>query len=277
MEAYSEIIDAFKKFNPRAIALFGSYGMGLQDRYTHDVDVVVYVERIPDAKTRKKITSSLSDGSIPTIAFPYDADFFVRKYEFYEIVFKSCSQMESGISKLLEGQSDCESEVAIFVQYAKALYDDGWFGVQKRRLCRYPRKLLEKNLFLHLFSAFRRVHYYDRAFNKRKQPYWAELCINEGVESLIRAVFAANKTYYGKQKWAEVQLKHFTLKPRNFEHRITGIMKSRDIRAYEKLALDVFRMCKKHYPKECADALNLDSKLTEVDDFIESRKTASKQ
>ena len=82
MEKYSDILKGVKKFNPRAVALFGSYGMSLQDKYSHDVDVVVYVDRIPNAKAKEAVFSSFSDNSIPTISLPYDVDIFARKQEF---------------------------------------------------------------------------------------------------------------------------------------------------------------------------------------------------
>ena len=88
---------------------------------------------------------------------------------------------------------------------------------------------------------------------------------------MIHAVFAANKTYYGKYKWAEVQCRRFKLKPKDFEQRLLHVMKSRVVTAYE-LALDVCSLCEKHYPKECADVIALDSRLSEIDDYIESQK-----
>jgi len=272
MKKYSDIIEGFKKFNPRAVALFGSYGMDLQDKYSHDIDVVVYVDRIPNTKTREAVFSSFSDRSIPTVSFPYDADIFARKQEFCEVAFKQCQKIESDVSELVEGKGDHEEEVAIFVYYTKVLYDDGWLKAQKTRIKKYPQKLLATNLFSFLFSALRQVHYYDRAINKRKQLYWAELCIDEGLSSLIHAVFAANKTYYGKYKWAEVQCRDFKLKPKDFEQRLLHVMKSRDATAYERLALDVCILCQKYYPKEYADVVALDSRLFQIDDYIESQK-----
>ncbi len=53
MKKYSDIIEGFNKFNPRAVALFGSYWMDLQDKYSHDIDVVVYVDRIPNKRPKK--------------------------------------------------------------------------------------------------------------------------------------------------------------------------------------------------------------------------------
>ena len=269
---YSDIIEAFKQFGPRAIALWGSYGMGLRDKYSHDVDIVVYVNRLPNKKTKERIFSTLSDESVPMVPLPYDGNFFSRKNEICEVVFKLCSNIESDVSGLLGGQCGCENNIAIFINYTKPLYDDGWLANQKKKIHKYPKRLLASNLFSSLFSALRQIHYYDRGINKRKQPYWAELCINEGLDSLIRAVFAANKTYYGKAKWAEVQYRNFKFKPKNFERRIVGVMKSRNIRSYKHLVLDVCAMCKKHYPNECADVVNIDSRLLEIDKYIESKK-----
>jgi len=269
---YSKVVSGLMKFNPRAIAFFGSYGMGLQDKYSHDVDIVVYVDRIPDMKTRDAVFSSLSDGSIPTVSFPYDVDIFGRDDEFCEVAFKQCRKIELDVSRLIEGKRDHEEEVAIFVYYTKVLYDDGWLNAQKTRIQEYPKKLLASNLFSFLFSALRQAHYYDRAIEKRKQPYWAESCVNEGLNALIHAVFAANKTYYGKYKWAEVQSRNFGLKPKNFEQRLVHVMERRDVTAYKRLALDICTMCEKYYPKESADVLALDARLSEIDAYIESRK-----
>jgi hypothetical protein len=88
----------------------------------------------------------------------------------------------------------------------------------------------------------------------------------------MHAVFAANKTYYGKYKWAEVQCRDFRLKPKDFEQRLVRVMKSRDVTAYERLALEVCTLCQKYYPKECADIVGLDSRLGQIDDYIESQK-----
>jgi predicted nucleotidyltransferase len=272
MKKYSDILEGFKKLNPRAIALFGSYGMDLQDKYSHDIDVVVYADEIPNTKTKEAVFSSFSDRSIPTVPFPYDVDIFARKQEFCEVAFRQCQKIDFDVSELVEGESDREEEVAIFVYYTKVLYDDGWLNAQKARMKEYPQKLLATNLFSFLFSALRQVHYYDRAIKKRKQPYWAELCLNEGLSSLVHAVFAANKTYYGKNKWAEVQCRDFKLKPKDFEQRLLHVMKTRDVTAYERLALDVCTLCQKCYPKECADVVALDSRLSQIDDYIESQE-----
>ena len=272
MTKYSELIEGLKKFNPRAIALLGSYGMSLQDQYSHDVDIVVYSNRIPNTKTREAVFSYISDDSIPAIPFPYDVDIFAREREFCEVAFKRCQKVELEVSQLFEGKRDHEEEVAIFVYYTKVLYDDGWLSAQKAGIKEYPQRLLATNLSSLLFSALRQVHYYNRAINKRKQPYWAELCINEGLNSLMHAVFAVNKTYYGKYKWAEVQCRNFKLKPKNFEQRLLRVMKSRDVIAYKQLALDVCTLCQKYYPKECANVVALDSRLCNIDDYIESHK-----
>ena len=246
--------------------------MGLQDNYSHDVDIVVYADRMPNRKTKEAVFSSLSDDSIQTVSFPYDVDIFAKEHEFCEVVFKRCRKIESDVSELVEGKRDREEEVAIFLHYTKALYDDGWLNAQKARIRDYPQKLLATNLYSYLFSALRQVHYYDRAIEKRKQPYWAELCLNEGLNSLMHAVFAANKTYYGKYKWAEVQCRNFKLKPKDFEQRLVRVMKNREVTAYERLVLDVCTLCQKYYPKECADAVALDSNLCHIDDYIELQK-----
>lgn len=272
MENYFDIIKEFRIFKPRAIALWGSYGMGFQDKFSHDIDIVVYVDQLPSKRIRGHTFSALSDGSIPQISLPYDANFFPRKNEICEVVFKLCSDMESRVLGLLEGQRNCEKDVAMYIYYTKALYDDGWLAMQKKKVQKYPKRLLKANLFSSLFSALRQIHYYDRGLNKRKQPYWAELCINEGLDSLIHALFAANKRYYGKSKWAEVQYRNFRIKPKNFERRIVSVMKSRDIGSYKRLALDVCAMCKKYYPNECANVVDIDSKLLKIDDYIESKK-----
>jgi len=275
LKRYSRVIEEFKKFNPRAIALFGSYGMGLQDKYSHDLDIVVYTDRIPNTNTKKAVFSSICDTSISTVPFPFSIDAFPKQDEFCEVVFKQCRRIELAVSQLVEGNGDNEEEVAIFVYYTKVLYDDGWLKAQKARIGKYPQKLLATTLFSALFSALREAHYHDRAINKRHEPYWAELCINEGLSLLMHAVFAANKTYYGKHKWAEVQCRGFKLKPKNFEQKLLHVMKSRDIAAYQRLALDICTLCQKHYPRECGDVVALDSKLAHIDDYIESQKMTS--
>jgi hypothetical protein len=88
----------------------------------------------------------------------------------------------------------------------------------------------------------------------------------------MHAVFAANKMYYGKCKWAEVQSRSFKLKPEDFERRLLHLMKARDVSAYKQLALDVCTLCRNYYPNECPDVLALDARLSDIDDYIESRK-----
>jgi len=271
----AELIGGLRKFSPRAVALFGSYGMGFQDKYTHDVDIVVYTDRIPPPNDKKRLLSILADGSIPAISFPFDVDIFAREKEFCEVMFKSCRTIELCVSQLVDGRRDREEEVAIFVHFTKALFDDGWLNSQRTRIKNYPQKLLAANLSFFLFDALRQVHYHHRALKKRRQRYWAELCINEGLGSLMHAVFAANKTYYGKYKWAEVQCRAFKIKPKDFEQRLLHVMKSRDISAYERLALDVCSLCQKRYPNECGDVIALDSKLSDIDKYIESQKALS--
>ena len=272
MNDYSEVVKGLKKFSPRALAFSGSYGMGLQDNYSHDVDIVVYTDRTPTMKTKEEVFASLSDDSIPTLSFPYDVDIFGRADEFHEVAFKRCRRIESEVAQLVQGKRGHEEEVAIFVYYTKILYDDGWLNAQKARIRDYPQKLLATNLSSCLFSALRQVHYYERAIKKRKQPYWAEICINEGLNALMHAIFAANRTYYGKYKWTEVQCRNFKVKPQDFERRLVHVMRSRSINAYRRLVLDVCTVCQRFFPQECADVVALDSRLSSIDDHIESKK-----
>jgi predicted nucleotidyltransferase len=148
---YSKVIKGLKRFNPRAIAFFGSHGMGLQDNYSHDVDIVVYVDQIPNIRAKEAVFSSLYDGSIPKTSFPYDVDIFGRSDEFCEVAFKQCRKIELNVSRLIEGKRGYEEEVAVFVYYTKVLYDDGWLSIQKARVKEYPQKLLATNLFSSLF------------------------------------------------------------------------------------------------------------------------------
>lgn len=259
----------FKTFKPRSIAFWGSYGMGLNDRFTHDVDIVVYVDRLPPQRIRNQVFTSLSDRSLKTIQFPFEADFFVHKRKFYEITFKACFEMASCVRGLLKGKTSAEDEVAMFLHYTKPLLDDGWMATQKQLIKQYPETLLKSNLFLHLFTALRNVHYFERAIHKRKQALWAEFCINEGLESLTHSVFAANKTYYPKRKWAEVELRKLRHKPKGFDQSLIAIMHNRDFKAYKRLVLNVCKFCESRYPNECSKVMEIDSKLAHVDEIIE--------
>jgi hypothetical protein len=276
MDEMKKMLSAFKTFKPRGVALWGSYGLGLNDQFTHDVDIVIYVNQLPLQSVKKKVFAALSDVSIQTVAFPYkEADFFVYRYKFYEITFKLCSDMEAEVERLRDGESQTESNVAMFLHYTKPIFDDGWMIAQKERVKRYPDRLMESNLFLHLFLALRNVHYYERAINKRKQPLWAEFCINEGLESLVKAVFAANKTYYAKKKWAEIQLRKLKNKPDNFDQKLIAIMHSRNFREYKQFVSDVCSFYVHLYPHICADITKIDAKLTRIDEIIESNNAKS--
>ena len=246
--------------------------MGLNDRFTHDVDVVVYADKMPDTKLKSRVFSSLSDKSIPMVDFPWSADFFPHKKQFFEVVFRSCDDLEQSVKGLLEGDGASENDAAIFIQYTKSIFDDGWLAGQKRIIADYPQKLLQTNLYLHLFNAWRQVHYYDRAQRKRNQPFLAELCINEGTESMLRALFAANKIYFGKEKWAEVQARSFKLKPKDFDERLVKVMKNRSIDDYKALLQDVSALLKQKFPKECGGVQEVDANLYEIDEFIEAAK-----
>jgi hypothetical protein len=117
----------------------------------------------------------------------------------------------------------------------------------------------------------------------RRETFWLNVLgrLKPGVDhrrteselnSLMQAIFAANKAYYGKDKWAEVQCKSFKIKPKNFEQRLLRVIKNRDITTYKRLVLDVCGLCQKYYPQECADVVALDSRLSNIDDYIESQK-----
>ena len=270
MEDFADIAKSLKQFEPRAIALWGSYGLGLNDRFTHDVDIVVYVDKMPDKKTKKRVFAALSDGSVPMVELPWEADFFPHKRLLCEVVFKSCAELEENSTYLLDGDYRAEDDAANFIQYTKPIFDDGWLAAQKDRIKAYPPKLLKMNIYLHLFNAWRQVHYYDRAQAKRKQPFWAELCINEGTESIIRTLFAANHAYYGKEKWAEVQARSFELKPNGFDEQLVKLMRSRQLEDYKQLLEDVSSFLEQHFPKECAGVQKTDAKLTEIDELIEA-------
>lgn len=66
-----------------------------------------------------------------------------------------------------------------------------------------------------------------------------------------------------------MQRRDFKLRPKDFEQRPLHVMKSRDVAGYEQLARDVCILSQKYYPKKYADIVALDSRLSQIDDYIE--------
>ena len=263
----TDIVDGLKRFNPKAIAFWGSYGLGLNDKYTHDVDITVYVTKLPSKNSRQRLLGELSERSLN---LPYGGDFFIRD-KIYEITFILSKDIEKKVKSLKEGDSTVENDVAVFVYETKIIYDTGWLKLHKSKIRVYPQALFERNLKQNLLLAFRKIHHHNRALNKRKQPIWAEYVINRGINYLIRTIFALNKTYYGKDKWIENQMSKFKIKPRNFEKNITQLLKTRDMQLYKNLVKDVFDLCKKYYPKESDSVFQIDKQLQKIDAQAELR------
>ncbi len=263
------IVNELRKFNPKAIALWGSYGMGVQDRFTHDVDIVVYVDKTPNKELKKKILQKLAMGKL---SLPWGGDFFVRDNEIYEITFIICKDIEQKIKDIKIGRTYGENDIAIFVVGTRTLYDTGWLKSQKTKAMAYPQELFRSVFKENLLLSFRKIHHYNRALNKRNQPLWAQYVINRGVNYLVRTIFAANKKYYGKDKWIEYEMSKFKIKPKRFEQKLVELLKARDIKLYEQLVKEVYNICKKHYPKESKEVFETDRQLQKLDAEIELKK-----
>ncbi|MAG47723.1 hypothetical protein CL617_03885 [archaeon] len=268
-----EVVKEFKKFKPKAIALWGSYGMGLNDKFTHDIDIAIYVNKLPTQSSKKPIFSKLSDSNLK---LPWEGDFFIKNYEIYEIKFIQCNDIEQKIKDLKKGKNDFENNIAVFIRDTKIIYDTNWLIKLKNKIKKYPNKLFKNNFNENLTLAFRKIHHYDRALNKRAKPLWAQYIINRGTNYLIRTIFAANKTYYGKDKWLEYEINKFKIKPKNFEKNLIKLLKSRDISYYKKLVYEVYNTYKKHYPKEVARILEVEKSLQKIDAQIELSKESNR-
>jgi hypothetical protein len=266
------VVKELLKFRPKAIALWGSYGMGLSDKYTHDVDVVIFIDDFPKKDIKQKIFDKISDKSVK---LPFNGDFLIVDGIIYEIRFIFCREAEKAVIGIKKGDDSKENFVAVFLKNTKTLYDRGWLENQLKAIRTYPNKLLESNIRLNLYMSLKQYDYFEREL-KRRKPIYAEYTINEAVHNLIRVIYALNKHYYGKSKWVESEMKNFKIKTADFEMKILKILKTRDIELYRKLSMQVFSLCKRKYPKLSEEIYTSYKNSMNYDKQIEA-KNESKQ
>jgi hypothetical protein len=255
------------EFRPSAIALWGSHGMGLNDKYTHDVDVLVFVDSLPKGQAKHKILSKLSDKSVK---LPFNGDFVLVDGKIYEILFKTCREAEKAVAKMKDGDISMENFVAVYIKNTKALYDSGWLRRQLNTVSKYPEKLLESVIRYNLYMGLKQYDYFKREL-KRKKPICAEYMINEGIGNLVKLVYALNRCYYGKSKWIEAEMGNFSTKPAGFQRSILKVIKTRDIEMYRKLSMRVFSLCKKKYPKLSEEMYKTYENSLKYDEQVEKK------
>ena len=238
----------------KAIVIAGSVGRGFADKYS-DVDLTVYVSKIPPKTKRKKLWGCFD---IKRDDHPFDLiDILTVHNKKVEIMYESFNSMGKKINVFKEGNRWVMDDLATDVINTKILYDPknlikNWRKERKK----YPDKVGE--------DIIRELQGVASIFNRLKNPVlrkdwvYVNFGVEEGLKRLWLSWFALNKIPEEKApKWAKQKLKKIKIKPKNVYKKLEEISKlgnekngfEKKLKLLSDLCLETLRLCKKYYPK----------------------------
>jgi predicted nucleotidyltransferase len=238
----------------KAIVIAGSVGRGFSDRYS-DVDLTVYVNKIPSKTKRKKLWESFD---IKRDDHPFDLiDILTIHNEKVEVMYEDFNSMNKKVKVFKEGNRKVIDDLATDIINTKILYDPknlikNW----KRKLKKYPDKIGE--------DIIRELQEVVNIFKLLKNPIlrkdwvYVNFGIGKGLKSLWLSWFALNKIpEENAPKWAKQKLKKLKIKPKNAYKKLEEISKlgnrktgfEKKLNLLSDLCLETLKLSKKYYPK----------------------------
>jgi len=250
-----KVVKTLKKLkNVKAIGLYGSIAMGFADKYTEDMDFIVFCDKTPNVKDRERILKPI----VKKWYSAYDVWKFIDVFDIKErkectVFYRTLDEFENYVKRFKE-KNRLEGEFTTFIIYGKSLYDPkGFLKKWKKMTIKYP-EWLRRNIVGLLNGIFRftRGGVIEKELKRGNINY-----VNDKIATiknmLDEVIFALNKTY-SCSKWAFKFYPKFKLLPKDYMKKmdkfnnIKGIELKEKIKIIDHLAYEVYKIAKKEIP-----------------------------
>jgi hypothetical protein len=233
-KAFSHLVRSLSAMDTvRAIGKSG--GDAFPEHNEGDVDVFVFCERVPDAKTRQSVFDALDDAA-SDIQISETANRFWGTCDFFTLggatgtevclLYFAMADMNGEITSVLSAQRlDREDEyfyptgrcAAFLTMYS--LYDaDGYIAGMKEKLSFYPPELSEK-LYRHHQSKIHDAEDFQRAVSRGDVLFY-HATLEIAIDHFLQALFALNRCFFPSRKRTLSWIEGFAIKPANCAERL---------------------------------------------------------
>ncbi len=247
MKKSEQVIGVLKKISEcRGLAFFGSVGRGKADKNS-DVDIVCFVEKVPDKINREKLLRSIGARPAPNVKI---IDSFEYIGADFTIWYKTIDDMESDIKNLIDKEQEwMQGNVNNFIAKTKIIWDPRSYQKKwRKRVSRYPKYIKTKKF--ELISACQSK--LEAILNgiRRQQTIYIQECLWQITEHLVQILYVLNNEYFSTTKLFFEDVKKFKILPNNCVNRFIEATKPETslldrIKLLRGLLFDIIELSKK--------------------------------
>lgn len=199
----------------KAVGIYGSYAKGYADRFTDDVDLVVFCEKILDKKDRE---NKLKEINANKIRDTDNIDPIIFEDAEITIFYKTTEEAERWIDSFKKWEG-FENEIAAFIENTKPITDPRGFIKKLKRSALYTDEM-RKKMFEQRFFVVARTKPLLETSLKRNNTIFINSRLNDSFRAYCNLLYALNKKYFSDVKWIKNDLKKFRLKPKKCFERL---------------------------------------------------------
>jgi hypothetical protein len=227
----------------RAALLAGSGGRGDADTYS-DIDLVVYVDRVPDWDVIEQIRDD-AGGTDGVRRESATVDFRSIQFDLdgvhTEVSFTTPARLESRLDDVLTKIEDFDSpaqKIVTGVLEGLALHGAPLVEIWKERVALYP-EVLRRPMIARHWMFFPLWHYRD-AMAARDAELWRLDMLLDAAFNLVAVLAALNRVYFTRFQFKRMRtvIEAMALAPADFASRLEGLFRvAADSAAVELAAL----------------------------------------
>lgn len=201
----------------KAVGIYGSYAKGYADRFTDDVDLVAFCEKIPDKSERENRLKEIDLKKIrdPDINF---VDVFTSEKVEITIFYKVVKEAEKWIDSFKKW-GGFTNEINIFIENAASLVDPENIIKKLKDGAFYTDEMRKKSFEQYFFGLSRTKPLLESSL-KRNNIIFINQKLDDSLRSYYILLYALNKKYFSDTKWIHKDLERFKLKPKNCFERL---------------------------------------------------------
>lgn len=215
------VIEELKKTpEVKAIAFYGSIARGMADRHS-DIDILCFWSKDPSVSKMKSIIKKVKGDS-----------WYVNK----KVSAFSLNSVDTGIwnknlfemkilleKRFKKKDPTTESDIDIFIDGIKPVYDPYDLIGKFKKNTKYPSWLRKQNLGKIHAAAGALLNDNIESALLRKNYIWIDHSIDQGIDLILRTLYAMNNRYYSVSKWVFKDSEGFKIKPKNFNKKLIKI------------------------------------------------------
>lgn len=195
----------------KAVGIYGSFAKGYADKFTNDVDLVVFCERIPEKEKRDDKLKELDAKILRNDVFLYEE---VEITIFYKTIEDANRWIKS-----FRNWEGFGNDIAVFIENMIPVSDAGGIIGKLKKDSTYTDKL-RKKIFEQRFYALSRAKFLLENPLKRNNAIFISQKLNESFAAYCNLLYSLNKKYFSDTKWINRDLENFRLKPKNCFERL---------------------------------------------------------